>query len=153
MEFFKKIITTLICLLLATAEAICQEWIHVSETYNGTYYVDYSTIIRNEQMVIMSHMVDYPRRQVSANGLPFKSELLQVEYDCKKPEQRILEHLTMSGRKGSGKLVFPRRWKSSGSRVVAGTLDETLWRIACDVVESDNIITDYNLANPLRENE
>ena len=140
-------------LFWANATQVLGDWIHGSETYNGTYYVDYGRIEIKDTISKMTHMIDYPRRQVSANGLPFYSELVTFEYNCKKAESRLFSHQTYSGRKGAGKVVFPRKWHSPWKQVMAGTREETLWRIACGVVESDNIITDYNLANPVLEDE
>ena len=135
--------------LFFSCVALANSWVHVSETYNGTYYVDYKKIKRSENNTIMTHMIDYPRKQVSANGLPFSSELVIREYNCAGAESRLIEHNTYSGRKGSGGIVYPRSWRSPWERVVAGTLQETLWRIACGVVEADdNIITDYNRSLP-----
>ena len=136
-------------LFLFSCVVLAKSWVHVSETYKGTYYVDYETIKRSENNTIMTHMIDYPKKQVSANGLPFSSELVIREYNCLGAESRLLEHNTYSGRKASGGIVYPRSWSSPWEKVVAGTLEETLWRIACGVVESDdNIITDYNRSRP-----
>ena len=141
--------------ILIFSSSICysMDWVHLSETYKGTYYVNYDNIKRSEDITLMIHMIDYPRKQVSANGLPFYSELITQEYRCDEPQIRLLQHNTYSGRKGEGKIVYPRSWHSSWTPVVAGTLKETLWRIACDVVESDNVITDYDLANPIQAEE
>ncbi len=147
------VITNFLLIVFFSSVGYSKDWVHVSEIYNGTYYVNYNEIERLDGKALMVHMIDYPRKQVSANGLPFYSELITQEYRCNTPQTRLIKHNTYSGRKGKGRLVYPRSWQSPWELVVAGTLTETLWRIACDVVESDNIITDYDLANPSKDGE
>ena len=91
----------------------------------------------------MWHMTDYTKRQVSANGAAYKSAIAQFEYDCSERQSRLMELSVYKGRRGDGKLVYNRIRYSHWAHVKAGSVEETLWRIACDRIVRNADDTHY----------
>ncbi len=121
-------------LMLALASGgATAEWTLVGSTEGKggvDYYIDRATLSKTGNTVQLWMMEDYKVAQ-TFSGKTFLSAKLQHEYDCKDSQRRTLQSSLYSGWKGGGTVVLfgtnPAPWRP----VSAGTVGETLWKMAC----------------------
>jgi hypothetical protein len=94
-------------------------------------YADKATISRSGALVRMAGMYDFRRQDFTPEGKGLYSTVVLREYDCDKRQVRLLSAIDFSGQMGAGTAVAimdtPRRWQD----VVADSLDEAYWKLAC----------------------
>ena len=115
-------------LLAVVSSSAAAEWIQVDFDGNVTAYADLSSIRKEGDKVKMWNLIDY--KTVRA-GNPYMSIRGQSEFDCRRERMRSLFLSFYSRNMGRGHVVDsdddPARWR----RVAPGSIDDSLWQIAC----------------------
>lgn len=119
-------------LLALSSAAASAQWTAVgSGNYIHTPYADRSTIRRAGSMVHMSGMYNFRRQDFTPEGKGVYSTVVLREYDCDGRRVRLLSAIDFSGHMATGSAVSSSartgRWES----IVAESLDEAYWNIAC----------------------
>ena len=120
----------LVIILLLLSSSAWAGWRSIGEDATGASYADPDTITRNGNTAKMWSLLDYKdfQRMVEVG---YFSRKAQAEYDCKESKLRGLALSLHAGHIGEGKVIYadesPHEWEA----VDAGTLNETLWKIAC----------------------
>ena len=99
--------------------------------YIATSYADRATIKRNGTTATMSGLHDFRRQDFTPAGLGLYSTVVLREYDCEKRRVRLLSSIDFAGQMGSGAAVDKSARTGRWEDVVAGSLDEGFWSIAC----------------------
>ena len=117
-------------ILLLLSSSAWAGWKSIGENDTRTSYADLDRIIRNGNTAKMWTLLDYNAFQRMVE-VGYFSQKVQAEYDCKERKLRGLTLSLHAGHMGEGKVIYadesPREWEA----VDAGTLNETLWKIAC----------------------
>ena len=125
-------IQCLLFLLLATSSGgVAAAWSLLGNTDGGAdIYIDRATLSKSGHTVKVWIMEDYkgPR---TFSGKTFQSAKLQHEYDCKDPQRRTLQSTLHSAQKGNGTVVQTGSQPTAWRPINAGTVAETLWKMAC----------------------
>ena len=107
------------------------DWVEIGKNETGTFFVHADSIEKTGEMVKMWHLIDFKRNQVDSSTRSFRSSKDQSEYDCKEQRSRTLFYNNYAEQMGTGKITFtmkdPFKWRSAG----AGSISETLLKIAC----------------------
>jgi len=104
---------------------------HGTAESGTTVYADPDTIRRKGDLVKMEVLFDFKTIQTKA-GASYLSAKAQMEYDC--VEQRFdgLAVMYFSGNIGSGNLLDRSSGIGKWLPVSRGSLDQTLWEVACN---------------------
>jgi hypothetical protein len=121
-------------LALAWAGSACAapDWQQVAPD-NGIFaaYADPSSLRREGDIAMMQGMYDFPRGDLTPEGMRMYSTTVRREYDCRERRVRLVSYADHAKRGGEGTVVGeardPRRWEA----VVEGSLDAAYWNIAC----------------------
>lgn len=124
----KRLLLGLMLLMIATAASA--EWTIAGDNENFNQYVDKATIRRDGNFVKMWDLLDYKRVKV-IGGKSDLSQRTQKEYDCKEEKVRILVLTSFSGQMGNGTINYDDSNTEKWRPVAPGTVNETLWKIAC----------------------
>jgi hypothetical protein len=118
-----------IALLLFTSPAWAA-WKHVAEADNGTSYADPASVSRQAGTATMWLMFDYKdfQRMVEVG---YFSQKRQAEYDCKQTKYRVLTLSLHAEHMGLGKVIYADESPHDWEDLAAGSVDETLWKLAC----------------------
>jgi len=122
----------LITLLVLSSGPAYAEWVAVGgkvEAGMGAY-ADPVTMRREGDLVKMEVLFDFKTRQTKA-GVSYSSANAQMEYDCAEQRFRGLAVMYFSGNMGSGNLLDRSSGKGKWLPVSPGSLDQTLWKVAC----------------------
>ena len=120
----------LVIILLLLSSSAWAGWRSIGENATGTSYANPDTITRKGNTAQMWSLLDYKdfQRMVEVG---YFSQKAQAEYDCKDRKSRGLTLSLHAGHMGEGKVIYadesPHEWEA----VAAGSLNETLWEIAC----------------------
>ena len=117
--------------LLVSSGPACAEWMSLGASDSGTtVYADLATMRREGDLVKMLVLFDFKTKQTKAD-VSYLSAKAQMEYDC--AELRFEGHTVMyfSGNMGNGQLLDRSSGKGKRIRVVPGSLDHDLWKLAC----------------------
>jgi len=119
--------------LLATASGgVAAAWSVLGNTEGGAdIYIDRATLSRSGHTVKVWIMEDYKGGPRTFSGKTFQSAKLQHEYDCKDPQRRTLQSTLHSAAKGNGTVVHTGSQPTAWRPINAGTVAETLWKMAC----------------------
>ena len=102
-----------------------------SGDYIHTPYADTASIRRQGALARMSGMYDFRRQDFTPEGKALYSTVVLREYDCEGRRVRLLSSIDFAGQMGTGSVADTSsragRWES----VVAGSLDEAYWNLAC----------------------
>ena len=126
--------TILILLLLLVSTSVLGEWTAVGSNaaIGVTTYADFGTIKKKGHKVKMWSLLDYNTAQKGSGGVRYLSEMGRDEYDCKEETSRILDFYWYSGNMREGKIVYSHpNIKDEARSVIPGSIDETLFNIAC----------------------
>jgi len=93
-------------------------------------YADPATLRREEDLVKMEVLFDFKTIQTKA-GVSYLSAKAQMEYDCAEQRFRGFAVMYFSGNMGSGNLLDRGSGKGKWLPVSPGSLDQTLWKVAC----------------------
>jgi len=108
------------------------EWTAVSSgDYIHTPYADAATIRRDGTMVRMSGMYDFKRQDFTPAGRGLFSTVVLREYDCGERRVRLISSIDFAGQMGTGAAVDSNVRTGRWEIIVAGSLDEAYWNIAC----------------------
>jgi hypothetical protein len=117
--------------LLVSSGPACAEWMSLGASDSGTtVYADLATMRREGDLVKMLGLFDFKTKQTKVD-VSYLSAKAQMEYDC--AELRFEGHTVMyfSGNMGNGQLLDHSSGKGKRIRVVPGSLDHDLWKLAC----------------------
>ncbi len=107
------------------------EWLQVEHSDIQTSYAD-SQVIRSgwskRKMALLSDYMSARRY----DGKPFLSVLSQYEYNCKDKQAQMLSYTLYSEHMGQGGEVYSSTADNKWKAVAAGSLDDTLWKMACE---------------------
>jgi len=107
------------------------DWVEIGKNESGTFFVHADSIEKTGEMVKMWYLIDFKKNQVDSSTRSFRSTKDQSEYDCKEQRTRTLFYNNYADQMGTGKIIFtmkdPFKWRSA----VAGSISETLLKIAC----------------------
>ena len=123
----------LILLLLMVSTSVFAEWTVLgSGAYGTTFYADFGTIKRIGNKVKIWSLLDFKTVQKVEN-YKFLSQMVRSEYDCEEETMRILDVYLYSGNmRGSGIVFSDANIKKEAWSVTPDTIDEGLFKIACD---------------------
>ena len=120
----------LVIFLLFLSSSAWAGWKSVGEDDNAISYADRDTLVRDGNTAKMWSLLDYKAFQRMVE-VGYFSQKAQAEYDCKEKKFRGLTLSLHAEHMGEGKVIYadesPHEWEA----VDAGTLNETLWKIAC----------------------
>jgi hypothetical protein len=122
----------LITLLVLSSGPAYAEWVAVSgklEEGMGAY-ADPATMRREGDLVKMEVLFDFKTIQTKAS-VSYLSAKAQMEYDCAEQRFEGLAVMYFSGNMGKGNLLDRSSGKGKRLRVLPGSLDQALWRLAC----------------------
>ena len=105
-------------------------WKSVGEDDAATAYADPGTIVRNGNTATMRSLLDYKAFQRMVE-VGYFSQKAQVEYDCRERRRRGLSLALHAGKMGEGKVIYADESPHDWETVVAGTMNEILWKVAC----------------------
>lgn len=96
-------------------------------------YADRDTIRRAGAGATMQGLYDFVRGDFTPDGRPLQSTRVHREYDCEGRRVRLMAHVDHEGRMGEGVAVATGRDPGRWEPVVAASLDERFWTMACGV--------------------
>jgi len=106
------------------------EWVSIGDQGPAEVFIDKTTITRTGDMVKM-WMLQELKTPGSAGGAAYVSLKRQDEFDCKDPRTRGVQIAAYPQSKGEGKAVASEKGSGSWSKIVPGSTNEVLWKIAC----------------------
>lgn len=99
----------------------------------GNYtYVDADSIKKNGNFATMWSMTDL-KNPDSAEGKPYSSLKMHVQYDCPSYKRRFIQGALYSGNMGEGNVVSTTN-NEPWEQISPGAIDETLLKIACGFI-------------------
>jgi hypothetical protein len=123
----------LITLLVLGGGPVHAEWELMSgdDSSKMTVYIDRNTIQRSGNLVKMWQLYDYKTVQTVAGDslLSFKRH---NEYNCAEPRSRMLAYTWFSSNMGRGSVVYKTAEEQPWERIKPGSIDQTLWKVACN---------------------
>src|SRR6267143_4405127 len=122
----------LIILLFLSSSPAYADWVAVGDKVDARMgeYVDPATMRREGDLVKMEVLFDFKTIQTNAS-VSYLSAKAQMEYDCAEQRVRGFTLMYFSGNMGSGKLLDRSSGKDKWLPVSPGSLDQTLWKVAC----------------------
>lgn len=128
----KKLMIIMLSLLCTDAMAA---WTKLDGTHDAgiAVYADIGKI-RNKGMikVKMRHLLNFQNQEINSSGHIYQSRKELVEYDCDKEHYRVLASSEHTSIMGTGKVVGFSSHIKQWQPVESNTLEETLWKVACD---------------------
>jgi hypothetical protein len=128
-NFVRNIFLILILVLLS--QVAMAEFIEFTKLDVATIYVDKSSLVKKGNVSKLWVMIDYNSPQSDKVGKMVLSDKLQYQYDCKGKQFQIIASSAHAGQKATGETVSVNPDPPVLTPVVAGTLDESFWKIAC----------------------
>lgn len=122
-------------LLLLICTNVMAAWIELKDIHiDGiTVYVDIGKIHnRGSNVAKMQHVINYKNKEISSNGVEYLSIKELVEYNCEEEHYRVLASSMHSEPMGEGKVVGFSSDAKHWEPVEFETLEESLWKVACD---------------------
>jgi len=122
----------LIILLFLSSSPAYADWVAVGgklEEGMGAY-ADPAIMRREGDLVKMEVLFDFKTIQTNAS-ISYLSAKAQMEYDCAEQRFRGFTVMYFSGNMGSGNLLDRNSGKGKWLPVSPGSLDQTLWKVAC----------------------
>jgi hypothetical protein len=106
------------------------EWVSIGDQGPAEVFIDKTTITRTGDMAKMWTLQEL-KTPGSAGGAAYVSLKRQDEFDCKEPRTRGVQIAAYPQPKGEGKPVASEKGSGSWSKIVPGSTNEVLWKIAC----------------------
>jgi len=125
---------TMIILLLATSNAMAG-WTKLEDpnAIGFTLYANHGFLShKGASKVKMQHLINLDTQGRTSNGQTYLSRKELVEYDCDEEHYRVLAYSLFTGAMGRGKIVGFSTFVELWQPVEFNTLEETLWKVACD---------------------
>ncbi len=130
---------TFMALIATLSSNAFADWnkLHSSSDGFETVYIDNQSILRKNQGVIISCLVDFNRHQQieeSSNPMFYKSISKQFEFDCKKAQYRMIAYNYYSDSMGKGHIIIgdSNLDNAAWQLVNAHSFESDIWRVACD---------------------
>ncbi len=119
-------------LLAALAGLAHADWTLV-ESEAGIYraYADRDTLRRHGGSASMQGLYDFARGDFTPEGRALRSTSVHREYDCEGRRVRLLAHVDHAGAMGTGDAVSAVTRTGRWEPVLAASLDERFWALAC----------------------
>ena len=118
--------------LLVSSGPAYANWMSLGASDSGTtVYADLATLRREGDLVQMLVLFDFKTTQTKAD-VSFLSAKAQMEYDCAEQRYEGLAVTYFSGNMGNGQLLDRSSGKGKRLRVSPDSLDQALWKLACD---------------------
>ena len=118
--------------LLVSSGPAYADWMSLGTSDSGTsVYADLATLRREGDLVKMLVLFDFKTTQTKAD-VSFLSAKAQMEYDCAEQRYEGLAVTYFSGNMGNGQLLYRSSGKGKRLRVSPDSLDQALWKLACD---------------------
>ena len=118
--------------LLVSSGPAYADWMSLGTSDSGTtVYADLATLRREGDLVQMLVLFDFKTTQTKAD-VSFLSAKAQMEYDCAEQRYEGLAVTYFSGNMGNGQLLDRSSGKGKRLRVSPDSLDQALWKLACD---------------------
>jgi hypothetical protein len=118
--------------LLVSSGPAYADWMSLGASDSGTtVYADLATLRREGDLVQMLVLFDFKTTQTKAD-VSFLSAKAQMEYDCAEQRYEGLAVTYFSGNMGNGQLLDRSSGKGKRLRVSPDSLDQALWKLACD---------------------
>lgn len=118
--------------LLVSSGPAYADWMSLGTSDSGTtVYADLATLHREGDLVKMLVLFDFKTTQTKAD-VSFLSAKAQMEYDCAEQRYEGLAVTYFSGNMGNGQLLDRSSGKGKRLRVSPDSLDQALWKLACD---------------------
>jgi hypothetical protein len=131
----KKLLITLTLILISTSAMAEWKYLASVTTEDKGFYVfaDLSSIRKTAYGFRMWVLFDHKKRQVSAGGGKYLSDISLHEFDCKDEKTRILTFTWFSDNMGKGNVVFNNSDTMSWSYITPESIDEYLYKTACGI--------------------
>lgn len=132
------------CLLVASlimshGVVLAEEWIALEARYQfhslQTTYVDFNTIRREGNLVVLSALIDWKAMQGGRAPTRFYSSKVTKQFYCAEGKVRTLagtdydHHMGMGEIIGGGVPASEKHWVD----VELGTINQGLWEVACNI--------------------
>jgi hypothetical protein len=118
--------------LLVSSGPAHADWMSLGASDSGTtVYADLATLRREGDLVKMLVLFDFKTTQTKAD-VSFLSAKAQMKYDCAEQRYEGLAVTYFSGNMGNGQLLDRSSGKGKRLRVSPDSLDQALWKLACD---------------------
>ena len=131
-DLMTRLLLLILTLLFLISSPAYADWVAVGgklEAGMGAY-ADSATMRREGDLVKMEVLFDFKTIQTNAS-VSYLSAKAQMEYDCAEQRFRGFTVMYFSGNMGSGKLLDHSSGKGKWLPVSPGSLDQTLWKVAC----------------------
>lgn len=112
----------------APPQQVKSEWVKLATTTALVFYVDPSSRIRKGDNVILLDLTDEINPKSES-----KSAIGENEFDCKEKKYRRLTVTDYSERMGQGEVIYLNDKAGEWNAISPKSLDESYWKIACDV--------------------
>lgn len=109
------------------------EWVMVGSDKSDATYANPSTIRRNGTVVKMWDIVDLKKaKSLNKSVKPYKSYMVQTEYDCEEERMRVLSSSWHSEYMAKGDVVFSNNDHGEWIAVPLNSRGSRLWAVACE---------------------
>lgn len=123
----------IILLLMCTDVIAAWSKLEDAQVKGVTVYADIGKIHnKGISKVKMRHMLNFHSKDVANTGRAYQSVKAFVEYNCDEEHYRVLASSMHTGPMGTGKVVRFVSDAKYWEPVESNTLEETLWKLACD---------------------
>lgn len=128
-----KKLAIVILLLMCTSVMAAWSKLEVTQIAGATVYADVGKI-RNKGMskVKMRHLISFQHKDKTSSGHAYQSVKALVEYNCDEEHYRVLASSMHTGIMGTGEIVSFVSDAKLWEPVESNTLEEVLWKVACD---------------------
>ena len=122
-------------LLLLLCSAARADWREIERFEDDTrIYVDRASLRRDGPLAQLRHLVRWGEPQVDPGQPPYLSTVVRTAYDCADRRQKYLASTSYAGAMGNGATVAADEDEAdTWDSVSAGSMEEKLWRIACEL--------------------
>jgi|SRR5688572_3041314 hypothetical protein len=108
------------------------DWMSLGESDSGTtVHADPTTIRREGDLVKMWVLFDFKTVRTK-EGVSYSSAKAHMEYDCADQRYEGLAVMYYSSNMGNGNVLDRTSGKGKWLRISPGSLDQSLWKLACD---------------------
>ena len=123
----------LFTIIMLGSGPVYAEWVLTSgdDEVGLKVYVDPESIRRKGNLAKMWQLYDYKTVQTVA-GDSLLSFQRHNEYNCAEPRSRMLAYTWFSSNMGRGRVVYKTTEEQQWERIISGSIDQTLWKVACN---------------------
>lgn len=135
MNRIKLSFSALAIFLLVLSEAACAEWQQIEVFEDGMrVFVDKGSVRRDGDTAQVVHLVRWAEPQEEAGQPAYRSTLVRTAYDCVGKREKYLSSVSYAGAMGNGvKVAADGREAEAWYSISEGSMEESLWKIACGI--------------------